>query len=74
LSPHGGKRIGAGRKKQLQDAVTFALDLERKDLEAVRAVAEREGVSAAEMIRRAISVHLAGDRRPRPRRTKTSRS
>lgn len=74
MSPgRGGKRVGAGRKPILKDAASVTLYLDQRMLDELDARAKREGVSRSDFIRSALE-RLAGGRRPRPRRSKTSRS
>ena len=50
----GGRRLGAGRKMVAKDPVRLAINLEREDLEALKAKAKDKGISMAEFIRRAL--------------------
>ena len=54
----GGARKGAGRKRIVQDPERIAVDLEKPDLNAMRALAEQRGTSVADLIRRAVSQYL----------------
>jgi hypothetical protein len=59
----GGAREGAGRKRVVQDPERIAVDLERSDLDAMRALAEKRETSVAALIRRAVSAYLGRSRR-----------
>jgi hypothetical protein len=65
--------MGAGRPKTLSNPVKAVLWFEREDLERARAAARAKGKTLSELVRIAVA-RLAGVRRPRPRRSKTSRS
>ena len=54
----GGSRPGAGRPRIVQDAERMAVDFEKPDLDALRALAARRGTSVADLIRRAVSQYL----------------
>jgi hypothetical protein len=54
----GGARPGAGRPRTVQEPARIAVDFEKPDLEALRALAERRGTSIAELVRRAVSQYL----------------
>ena len=54
----GGARPGAGRKRLVQDPERIAVDLEKPDLNALRALGKRRGVSVANLIRRSVSQYL----------------
>lgn len=73
MSPRGGKRVRAGRRRKWQDPVNFTVNVERELIEAARAAADARGIGLADVVRAALS-RLVGGRRPRPRRLKTSRS
>jgi hypothetical protein len=60
---YGGARKGAGRKRIVQDPERIAVDLERPDLDAMRALAEKRGTSVAHLIRRAVSAYLKRSKR-----------
>ena len=57
-SGHGGARPGAGRPKEMKDAVGYRLQIEREDLEALRALSRNRKLPVAELIRRAIRTLL----------------
>lgn len=49
MSPHGGKRPGAGRPKEIKDPVTINFFVERADLEAAK---EKYGRKLNSMLRK----------------------
>ena len=51
-------RSKVGRPRLVQDPERIAVDLERPDLNALRALAERRETSVAELIRRAVAQYL----------------
>ncbi len=51
----GGARPGAGRKRIVQDPERIAVDLEKPDLDALRALARDRETSVADLIRRAVT-------------------
>ncbi len=55
---HGGRREGAGRKAEFEDRVRFTLDLERADLDALKALAGEREVSTASLFRKALHTLL----------------
>ena len=55
--------MGAGRKRIVQDPERIAVDLERPDLDAMRALAEKRSTSVADLIRRAVSAYLGRSKR-----------
>ena len=59
----GGKRPGAGRKPELQDPVSFTLDFEEPQFEALKEIAEDREVSVASLVREAVRGYLARRRR-----------
>ena len=60
----GGARPGAGRKPIVHDPVRLSFDLEARDFAVLKAFAEREAISVAEALRRAVQGHLRRLRRP----------
>ncbi len=54
----GGARPGAGRKRIVKEPERIAVDFEKPDLDALRALAERRGNSVADLIRRAVGQYL----------------
>lgn len=50
----GGRRPGAGRKSILEDPVRLTFDLERRDFEALEALAMKRGISVAAALRMAV--------------------
>ena len=59
----GGVRPGAGRPPLLDDPVQMRIMIERRDHEALNALAQERGVSAMELARRAIRQLLRRYRR-----------
>lgn len=55
----GGWRPGSGRKPEFEDRVLRSVSFERDDVERLEAIAEHEGVSLAEIVRRAVSAFLS---------------
>ena len=51
-------RSKAGRPRMVEDPERIAVDLERPDLNALRALAESRETSVAELIRRAVAQYL----------------
>ena len=62
-SGRGGARPGAGRKRIVQDPERIAVDLEKPDLDALRALAEERKTSVADLIRRAVTQLLRRSKR-----------
>ena len=62
-SGRGGWRPGAGRKAVLDDPVSVTLDLEGSQIARLREIAEREEVSVASLVRKAVSGFLARKRK-----------
>lgn len=60
---HGGARPGAGRKRLVSEPDRIAVDFEKPDLDALRALAKERGTSVADLVRRAVSQYLARTRR-----------
>ena len=58
----GGRREGAGRPSEVQDPVRFTFDLERADMETLRALSEQQGISTARLVRDAVRRLLRGQR------------
>ncbi len=54
----GGWRPGAGRKPTLKDAVSFTGDIEKADMDALEAMAEKRSVSVASLVREAVKGFL----------------
>ncbi len=54
----GGWRPGAGRKPTLRYPVSFTGDIERADMDALEAIARKEGASVASLVREAVSAFL----------------
>jgi hypothetical protein len=59
----GGARPGAGRKRVVADPERIAVDLEKPDLDALRALADERGTSVADLIRRAVGAFLKRSKR-----------
>lgn len=55
---YGGRREGAGRKRVVQDPERIAVDLERPDLDALRAIGVERETSVANLIRLAVAQFL----------------
>ncbi len=58
ITGRGGARPGAGRKRIVKEPERIAVDLEKPDLDDLRALAERRGTSVADLIRRAVGQYL----------------
>ena len=57
--PHwGGRRAGAGRPSEVDEPVRFTFDVERADLNALKAIAEARGVSVAKLVRGSVRAYL----------------
>lgn len=54
----GGSRPGAGRPRVVQEPERITVDFEKRDMEALRKLAESRGTSVADLIRRAMSRFL----------------
>ena len=54
----GGRREGAGRKRIVTDPVAFTLDIERPEMDALRAIADERDASVASLVRKAITTFL----------------
>jgi len=54
----GGARPGSGRPRILEDPVSYRLDLERDDYDALRLMAQETGTSAQGIVRQAITAYL----------------
>ena len=54
----GGARAGAGRPRVVKDPERIAVDFEKPDLDALRALAEHRETSVADLIRRAVAQYL----------------
>ena len=57
-SGRGGWRPGAGRKRELTDAVRATTVLDRADFERLEAIAERRGSTVGATIRNAVKAFL----------------
>ena len=68
MSPKGGKRVGAGRPRTLNEPVNVVLRIEKDLLRAAKTTAFEKGVSLSEVVRGALR-RFVGDRRPRPKRS-----
>jgi len=62
-SGRGGYRPGAGRKPQFSDSADRTIRFERRDLEALDALADERGVTGADLVREAVGLYLARNRR-----------
>jgi hypothetical protein len=58
----GGWRPGAGRKPTLVEPVSYTGDLERADVDALRAIAEQKEVSVASLVRAAVAAYVKRQR------------
>lgn len=58
MTPHGGRRPGAGRPRRLEGARSLTVVLEAPLYDALRARAEARGVSLSEEVRAALAAHL----------------
>ena len=56
---HGGVRPGAGRPRTIEDPVSYRVNIEREDFDALRKMADGTGTSATEIVREAIRKTLA---------------
>ena len=54
----GGKRRGAGRPSEVEEPVRFTFDLERSDMDALKAISEARGVSVAKIVRGSVRAYL----------------
>ena len=61
----GGRREGAGRPRELNDPVQRWVQLERSDAKRAERRANAEGISFAELVRRAIRAYLRSPREKR---------
>ncbi len=59
----GGWRPGAGRKPTLREPVSFTGDIERPDMDALEAIAEKRGTSVASLVRAAVAAYVKRQRR-----------
>ena len=59
----GGWRPGAGRKPTLRDPVSFTGDIERPDMDALEAIAEKRSVSVASLVRAAVVAYVKRQRK-----------
>ncbi len=57
-SGRGGPRPGSGRPPILEEPVSYRVNLARSDHDALRDLAEETGVSAMELVRRAVRQFL----------------
>lgn len=55
MSPRGGKRIGAGRPRELRQPVTVAFRVERRMAEAAEKIAAARGITLSELMREVVS-------------------
>ena len=54
-SPRGGKRMGAGRPREIQHRVSLTVLVERELRDAAKTKAATEGPTLGEVVRRALS-------------------
>ena len=52
------RKRGRGRPRLLKDPVSFTADLERADADALDALATKDGVSFASLVRKAVAAYL----------------
>jgi hypothetical protein len=74
MSPRGGRRVGAGRPRLVDDPVNFTTWVDRAVLEQAKKGARTKGVSLGQVVRDALLRLAGGRRKPRPRRSEKSRS
>lgn len=55
---HGGRRPGAGRPPEMDRGTDVTMRLAWKDIEAVRAIAQRESMAMSAVIRQAVQRFL----------------
>lgn len=63
VMPRGGARPGAGRPKVVHVPERIAIDVEKRDLDALRRLADRRKLSLANAVREAIRDYIARKRR-----------
>jgi hypothetical protein len=73
MSPKGGKRVGAGRPKTLNEPVNVVLRIEKDLLVAAKTAALQKGKSLSEVVRGFLRSFVGGRRKPRPRRKEKRR-
>jgi hypothetical protein len=61
----GGRREGAGRKREVRDPRRLTVDFEYPDFEALQRLAEHEDRSVASVVREAVSAYLKRGSRSR---------
>ena len=54
----GGARPGAGRKRIVQKPARIAVDFEEEQMEALRGLAKRRGMSIAALVRTAVAQYI----------------
>ena len=54
----GGQRRGAGRKPLVKDPIRLTARIEREEMEQLEELAEDEGISVSQLVRRLIRQHL----------------
>jgi len=59
----GGRRKGAGRPQVVDEAADRTVRFERRDLEALHALAAERGATVGDLIREAVAQYLARHRR-----------
>ena len=62
MTARGGRREGAGRKRIVLDPVRLSLDVERADIAALKKIAEKKGVSLAELVRETLKRRIGRQR------------
>jgi hypothetical protein len=62
-STWGGRRPGAGRKPTLKGAMAYTTQLEKADVDALKAIARKRGESVNSLIRAAVRAYVKRQRR-----------
>jgi hypothetical protein len=71
MSPRGGRRVGAGRPRIVDDPVNFTTWVDRGVLEQAKKSARTKGVSLGQVVRDALLSLARGQRKPLPRESKS---
>jgi hypothetical protein len=58
-----GRQLRRGRPPTLEDPVRFILTIERREIDALRKIARRQGQTIASVVRKAISAYRKSQRR-----------
>ena len=59
----GGWRPGAGRKPTLKDPVSFTGEIERADVDFLKAIARKRNVPVASLVRNAVAAYVQRQKR-----------